>query len=270
MRVAARIGGLMILLCTFGLAMADDPAPLPKAELPGAKKKLAQLDAEIADKEKELSTLRTEADKLRQRIAATEGSKEKVYKKPEELFGDLPKSAYPKFGPAGGIERAAAKKWCKANLVGRRVEWTATIEEVSITDDGPFQVVIKLLLPFSADTLGIEGAPFGKTFMLGEQVCGVIIDPKNCSFIRFLKQSLIYFECTAQEADALRRLNRKEVVLQAPIIGVDVIDYVFILTDADGNRIVDRDSVPFVLTVSPPSINGVLPAASIIKSKDKK
>src|SRR4051812_11745693 len=98
-----------LVLVVFGLAgvggvAADDPKPTAPA-------RLAELEKEIAAKEKDLTALRAEADALRKRIAAGDAPKDKVYRTPQELFADMPKDAYPKFGPAAGIERGAALKW---------------------------------------------------------------------------------------------------------------------------------------------------------------
>ncbi|HEV3006068.1 MAG TPA: hypothetical protein VGX78_16485, partial [Pirellulales bacterium] len=107
-------------------------------------KELAKVDETIAAKEKELADLSSVADALRKRIAAKKkmpnATEAKAYRSMEALLADMPKHAYPKFGADGAIERAAARKWVKANLVGRKIQWKATLKKVDISGNDPFTV----------------------------------------------------------------------------------------------------------------------------------
>ncbi len=157
------------------------PKPITKEELPANKAKLADLEKLITAKDEELAALRGEVDVLRKQIAAAEGPKENVYGTPEELFADMPMQAYPRFGPDAGIERAAARKWCEANLIGRTVEWTTTVQKVIVSGDGLFTVELRLegaldaSAAFPDDPFHIQGVPFGDSFLFGNQQCHVIL-----------------------------------------------------------------------------------------------
>ena len=50
----------------------------------------------------------------------------------EELLAGMPKASWPAGGKDGVPERAAAEKWMEKNLVGKIVQWPATIEDVKI------------------------------------------------------------------------------------------------------------------------------------------
>jgi hypothetical protein len=261
------------------------PKHVGKEDLPAAKAKLADLEKTIATKEQELADLRAEADGLRRQIAA-KASNDKVYQTPKELFADMPKDAYPKFGPAGGIERAAARKWCKENLVGRTVEWTATVykdrykdRKVKITGDGPFTVTVGFQgatsnavakLPDNVNQVG--GFSFGGLFHLGGEPCEVIIGGKGrrggkgiwLSSFNYEKAlyEAVYTECTTAEADRFRKLKGEQLVLRAKVIDTDVCDQEILSGEGA------KDRVPIVLFVSLPSVDGFLPEAS--KAMDKK
>jgi hypothetical protein len=115
---------------------ADDPPKTsPKENLASSKERLAELEKAIAAEEKRLADLKTEADTVRKGLADEHPSIERVYHSGEELFVDMPRSAYPKTGTDAGIERAEARKWLKAKLIGRSVEWTAIVREVVVKED---------------------------------------------------------------------------------------------------------------------------------------
>src|SRR5262249_46523135 len=147
--------------------------------------------------------------------------KGRVYRTPTELFADMPRSAYPKFGPAFGIERAAARKWFNENVVGRTIEWTATVKEVAIDGDGPFDVRPTLDWYEASPSPLFGSFAFGGEFAIGGQACQVCLNPPGedpgDGHIR-------YQSCTAAEAGKLRGLKGKRVAFRAQVTGTDVGD----------------------------------------------
>ena len=197
-----------------------------------------------------------------------EKEKEKVYTTPAELFAGMPKDAYPKFGSDGGIERAAARKWAKTNLVGRTVEWTATVKEVQIDGDAPFTVRLITETEYSGGRIGLDhclGFLFGGMFSLGGQPCQAILNGEiHQSFqtgeTRTLRNlMLIRFDaCTLAEATALRKLKDKPVTLRARVSEVVVGDTSF---SHDNGVAKVEDRVTFGLSLTSVSVDGFRPEA---------
>jgi hypothetical protein len=183
---------------------------------------------------------------------------------PKGLFADMPAEAYPKYGPEGGIERAKARKWMNDHLVGRTVEWTATVKEVAISGDDPFKVV----LVTSGDRLFPKGFANGfasPTFFLGGQECQVVIEtPESGTEQPFTSCRIPYPSCSLAEANKLRELKGKTVSFRARIDTTDVGNSH--VEDANGKKF---DRVGLLLKVSYPSIDGFLPEASKPKEPKK-
>jgi hypothetical protein len=245
----------------------DPPGSITKEELATKKAKLAEVEKAIAAREKELADLRLEANGLRKLIAAAEAPKDKVYRTGPELLADMPKDAYPKAGPQGGIERAAARKWLKANVVGRTVEWTMTVREVSDTGDDPFHVEVLVLS--KAKFVGNKNntvqpaEPFGDEFLLdGESWQITLIGAIQNLGGDGLTSRISYTTCTAAEVKTLRKLKGKKVVLRATVTAAELPD----------KGIVDSTNKEsgvgaILLTVSLPSADGFIPEASKGKKK---
>lgn len=196
----------------------------------------------------------------------------KVYRSPTELLADMPKSAYPKPGPEGGIEQAAARKWMKKNLVGRTVEWTATLREIAISGDDPFTV--KMWFTDFKDPLEVHaifhpdlpeggllcGFSFGGPFSLGGESCEVILGGKGIVGLSGLR--IGYAECTADEAALFRKLKGKKVLIRSKILSAHV----------SSGKITSagelKERVPIGLVVSLPSVNGILPQSRKAADKD--
>jgi hypothetical protein len=174
----------------------------------------------------------------------------KVYRSAEELLADLPKDKYP-FG--GAPERAACTEWLKANVVGRTVEWKATVSHVSDHDNGPYVVKLQFAGPrqriytFYHTQLGNGGTPspaarFGPAFKLDGKHCvglipaarpypedGVYPDGFGGYLLGEWREvtGLIYTGCTAADVKAFRGLvgeagKEKTVVFRATIREADV------------------------------------------------
>jgi hypothetical protein len=190
--------------------------PLSKED-PKAKDRLVEVEKAIAAKEKELAALRVEADTLRKQLA----SDDRPYTNATDMFKNLPKESYPMPGKDGVLERAAADKWLKANIVGKAIEWTATINKVVINEptDDLFFVKFALDLPlYQLYRLGDrECLILGEPIVIGDQKCLVLFHVRNFenSGDRY---SISYPRCTAEEAKHLRDLKGKKVTFHAPII----------------------------------------------------
>ncbi|HUY31590.1 MAG TPA: hypothetical protein VMV69_02345 [Pirellulales bacterium] len=221
-------------------------------------KELADLGKAVAAKAKEPADLSSDANATRKSIPAAEAPKDNVYRTPTELFADMPNDAYPRFGPEGAIERAAARKWVKANLVGRTVEWTAIVKHVEISGDGPFTVRL------GCTHKGLwrnRFLLFGGAFGLGNQSCQVLLSGWHTDFLHpgqstqafHLLAEVPYDSCTAAEADVLRNFKGKKIALRAKVVRSDV---------SNDRLRIDDHRVPFVLGVSLPSVDGFLPEAS--------
>jgi hypothetical protein len=186
----------------------------------------------------------------------------KVYRTAKELLADMPEKTYPKYGEKFGIERARCRTWCRANLPGRTVEFTATVnDKIQVSGNGPFLVRI---LP---DGLTIESGSvdygclyFGEPVSLGDEKYQVVF--YGATFY----SGVFGFEyhCTEAEADQLRKLTGKKVTFRTTVI-----------EDPNGREKVedrDGDGRPvmriYVKTLGPPSIDGFLPEAD--KPKNKK
>lgn len=205
---------------------SDAPEPIGKDGLPTAEAKLADLEKAVAAKEKEVADLKTQMETLRRSTTAAKGSKDKVYRTPEDLLADMPKEAFPKAGPEGGIERAAARRWVATHLVFQTLEWTATVTGVTITGDGPYKVVVdtdagfaagRCLIGTGSNGVDLAGLPFGGSVSLGGQACQVIADSAA------LKGELSYY-CTGDEAKQILAMKNKTVTLRAAIKGANVGD----------------------------------------------
>ncbi len=125
---------------------ADDDKPAKKAvgktpDQATLKTKLAETRTKIATTEKELAELRNQAKWMETELAKLPAAgPEKLYLSPQDLFADMPKDSYPISGDNGSIERAAARKWMQANLVGRTLKTTAKVAKVYDYGEDPFTV----------------------------------------------------------------------------------------------------------------------------------
>jgi hypothetical protein len=234
----------------------DAPEPAAGADVSAAKVRLAEVEKAIADKEKELADLRAEAAALRDQIAAAE-PKGKVFRTSAELFSGMPEDAYPKAGPAAGIERAAALKWCQENLVGHSVEWTTTLTNPSVDGEGPFTVSLEDPR-FNRHRQGYAGGPFDSCFVafenhtLGGQTCEVLVGDKIWS-------THVYSDCTQDEAKKLRAFDGKEVTLRARIEKVEFHDSGTWVESQEDEK---SSHVTLTLTLGQAAIDGFLPEAS--------
>jgi hypothetical protein len=109
-----------------------------------------------------MSTAKDGVSAQNDRIAAEAGGV-KVYTKAEDLLSGMPKESYP-FG--GAVEYEEALKWLKANVVGKTIEWPATVAGVEDANAtvSPFFVVTLTLTPrdwfsFLHGNLGSGGNP---------------------------------------------------------------------------------------------------------------
>jgi hypothetical protein len=252
-----------------GPANGGDSRPLAPDDLPAAEARLAELEKEIAGSEEKLAGLKAEAANLRSQIgAAKSGASGKVYTRAEDLFADMPADAYPKFGPEGGIERAAARKWANENLVGRTVEWQVTVKSVDVGGDGPFRVVLitEELSTFQGLNNPAYGGgdsffAFGPKFSLGGQDCRVFLDTRSTRGFDY--SQVLYPACTAEEAKVLRAAKGKKVTLQATIRDVSVNDKGYTIVAFDTTH---YEEVPFILHLDRPSVDGLLPEADKLSS----
>src|SRR5438067_1963278 len=130
----------LVLSFVFAAAIGTGVGCGNSAELAALREKNAELEKTVAARDKEIAGLKAGRDGRppveETRVAPPPPGK--VFRTPQELFADMPPSAYPQFG------RAAARKWIKENVVGRVIEWTATVKEVKVSGDGPFRVILTL------------------------------------------------------------------------------------------------------------------------------
>ena len=199
----------------------------------------------------------------RYQVPMTEAPKGKGHRTAENLFADMPKDAYPKFGPAGGIERAAARKWLTEEFTaGQVVEWEATVTEVYDEGDGPFSV--KLFVAVKGDK-PISGWCLGKPISLGGQLCQVIM--VGHIYGDELRKAVEYNNCTTNEVKLLRGLKGKKVAIRGTVEGASLGDGVFLVVD-EKEDLVEREQIVIELQVPRLSVDGFLREAS--KAKDEK
>jgi hypothetical protein len=195
--------------CLRSIALSWLLAAAPPDDLAGQEKKLADLDRQIAAKEKELAELKAKAEAVRLAVAKAKGVK--VYKSPAELFAGMPKDARPKAGKAGTPERAAATAWMRKNRVGQQVEWVATIAEVVIEErrqaPGTFLV---LLSPPRFQTWAL-----GDAFPFGADKCRVRILVRMAEGL--YGSYLSFSPVSAATAKTLREFKGKQVAVRGTI-----------------------------------------------------
>jgi len=94
--------------------------------------------------------------------------KSKTYTSAEQLLTGMPKAKYPRSGEDGTPERKAANTWLNENVVGRAVEWPATIESIAIfeVENDRYNVRVSLELK---DRL-VSGVHFGRAKLGSESV----------------------------------------------------------------------------------------------------
>jgi hypothetical protein len=257
---------------------AGEPKPVPKEGLPAAKARLAKLEKDIEAKEKELTALKAEADLLRGQIAAAEGTN-KVYRSPAELFADMPRDKYPSPSEDGAPERAVCNKWLKENVVGRVVEWKATVGGAEFfrgSKDSPEQTTaVVYLKQLAANNATGAGLLFEGGVSFGSEKAEVLMyrqipDQEN----RFDDSSypLLWYEGVgAEAAKRVRELKGREVTFRGAAIAADVgitPPYgvplnICLLADPKADRKAVRTHKGLVirLAVTPPTLDGFDPRA---------
>lgn len=107
---------------------ADTGDPTKKSEvlvdLTAQEKGPADLDRQIAAKEKELADLKAKADAWRDKIVKAKGAGAGGTTPLFELLAKLPKDCWPK-DKNDSLRKAEAEKWFKNNLTGKRVSWSS-------------------------------------------------------------------------------------------------------------------------------------------------
>ncbi len=164
----------------------------------------------------------------------------KVYKTGAELLADMPKEAYPKSGHDGGIERAAARKWCKRHLPGRFIEWTAKVTDITIRGSarGDDALHVELNLDGIDAVAGlIDGVPpfglasLGKApFKIGDTPVIVLFgdesewqDGVEAKGLYTADDVLVvYYGCTPAEAKQLRDLKGRQCTLRSHVLDAKV------------------------------------------------
>jgi cell division protein FtsB len=228
----------------------EAPKPIGKDDLPAAKAKLADLEKSIAAKEKELADLKVEADALRRRTTADrEPPKDNVYRSPLALLADMPKNKFPKIGAEGGLERIAARIWCAEKLIGRTIEWTSIVTEVADSGGDPSVVKVKTDATYFLNNT----FAFGHPISLGGQTCQVLVVGGRPNYGEY--DLTEYSGCTAAEVATLRQLKGRQVSLRGLVRGVEVADS----NASFGSSL--KETVPIMLTVTKPTIDGFLPEA---------
>jgi hypothetical protein len=141
---------LVVLLAGCGTRPAPEPGPAPPKS--GDEKLLADLEGQIAAKEKELAELRAKADAVRARLAAGKtGGGATGVSAVQKLIDGIPADEQPRAGVGDTIERSKANDWLYKNLVGKTVELSG-------------KVAVSEVLPASGGT-GYYG-----TLVVGERV----------------------------------------------------------------------------------------------------
>ncbi len=247
--------------------VAADPLPqtkpLPAAEREGKKSRLEVVEKAIAERERELSRLREEADTLRHALGLRELKKPVPLKSGAELLTALPKDGYPKSGKDGLIERAATEKWLRASLPGQTVEWTAKIEDVKVSGKDPFEVelVVGDVPLFRMNRNTYHG--FGPVIAVGgESVQVLLFNQKSHGLTR-------YSGCTLDEAKRLRDFKGIAVTFQA-IVAKQSDRAGFLVTDKQ-NVLVDgkeKEFLALMIPVSNPTVDGFLPKACSPKEEN--
>lgn len=210
----------------------------------------------------------------------------RVYRSAADLLKDMPREAYPRFGPDGKSQRAAARKWVQANLVGRVIEWTGGLSS-SDNYGGELESPFTMRIAVYGETASTqflgeqpgrgEGISWG-TITLGDQAAQVMlghptkgISGKGIETVRIFREYYIVYEnCTANEARTFLAMakdltNIKTIRLRSTITAADVCDGpVWTNKDKSGKQ---YDRVPLWIEVSLPSIDGFLPEASTPKDR---
>ena len=183
-------------------------------EDPKTRDRLVEVEKAIATKEKELAVLRAEADTLRKQLSTDE----RPYTSAIDMFKNLPKDSYPKPGKDGVLERAAADKWMKSIIVGKAIEWTATINKVIIGEPSDDLFFVRFVLDSQLyDLRDREYLILGEPIVIGDQKCLVVFRVRNYEKSGD-KYSVSYPRCTADDAKHLRDLKGKKVTFREPII----------------------------------------------------
>jgi hypothetical protein len=196
----------------------------------------------------------------------------KVYTSGKALLADMAKDAYP---DGDAIEWAAARKWCESNVIGRRVEWTASVTDFSVRQarddpEGDRGETFDVTLTTDTPSLRGGGFVFGRPFLLGKAECAVVIfgasiDAEGDIGSEDWAATIQYQRCTAGEAKKLRGFKGRKVAFSSIIDGREINS---IGVEISGEKVStpglfgkDFAWLPIKLYAPVPSIDGFLPEA---------
>src|SRR5262249_13251570 len=143
------------------------------------------------------------------RPAAEGPAAAKAYTSAASLLAGMPKDKYPRSGKNAVPERDAANDWLRDNVVGKVVEWTATVRDVTLSGQGNHRYLVSI----SFDKSG--WMDWGGSIKLGEEDIVVGLTPGGYG------QGLSQWSATTDEqvARQLRDLGGKTFTCRARITG---------------------------------------------------
>lgn len=112
--------------------------------------KLKAVESAIRDHRLAIESLEDTARILRAQDTVSDDAAGSLFTTPSALLQGLPRELFPIAGADRGLERKALRQWCQENLRGKRIQWTETVEEVTISDkyplsdERPFSVTLGL------------------------------------------------------------------------------------------------------------------------------
>ena len=162
--------------------------------------------------------------------------KEKVFKKAEDLFAEVPKDALD--------DPTSLQLWCKEFAVVRPFEWTATVTGVRLDGDGPYLVELytdEKRVTRANRFQSLDFLDFGGPFK---------IRGEPAELLTRYDQLYNYPECTLAEAKRLNGFKGQKVTFRGTFLKLS------------GGKRDKADGYTFYGQVSPPAVNGFLPEAS--------
>jgi hypothetical protein len=245
------------------------------SDTPSGARTVEQLDAAILNHRRAIEELEAEARALRLKANADRRNAGVVHASPTTLLEGMPPELFPIRGDDRAPERQRLKRWCEDHLVGQKVEWTETVDRVTVSaEKSSYEVSLFLRNEFwdaqaqqpvyrttSIKYTHKDGLDFYATGRLfrgppRDDTGGAASDDatppphavdirKDCEVFLssncFLTDRLVLEKCTEQEATQLRSL-KGEATFSVTIVGV---------VDVFANGV--------MLRVTVPAIDGMLP-----------
>jgi hypothetical protein len=189
---------------------------------------------------------------------AEQSPKPTVYTSAEKLIDDLPRDAYPEAGEGGRPERVVANKWLAQNVVGRQVEWTARVREISVQGNDPFTVGMTFskitYIAYTDESKPNSGIwpslAWGKPFKLGGLPCqALFMFARSVDQNEGIEAHVLWEDVPASAVKRFRALKGEKATFRAPI------------TRAFFTGFSAGKGVKLVIGLGPATVNGFDPKA---------